>query len=116
MDAEVEVEITVEILVELETTLVVLGVVDEIDEVDVDVDVTVGDVIETLTGIEVVEAEIGIELEIDIDVESVLREVLSVTATDDGVLELKFPVNFMVRMKNLEMLTQWGSLSTDPAV
>lgn len=69
--------------VESVTTLVVLGVVDA--------DVSVGVVIETLTGIEVVEVEIGIELELDVDVPvgSVFRGVpLSATASD-GVLEFK---------------------------
>jgi hypothetical protein len=107
-DAVVEAEITVE--VELVTALIVLGVVDEVDEVDADVDVSVGVVIETLTGIEVDDIEIGIKLELA-DVKSVL--VLSV-AVSDGVLKLKNPSKFMVRMKYLEMLTLlrvWKSLS-----
>ena len=78
-DSEVEVETTVE--VELVTTLVVLGAVDVVGETDVVVDVSIGVVIETLTGTEV-EIVIGIELEFNVDVESVVIAV----AVSDGVL------------------------------
>ena len=66
--------------VELVTTLEVLGVVDEVDEVDADVEVTVGDVNEALT--EVVDSEMGIDSVIDVDAGIVPREVLSVTESD----------------------------------
>ena len=80
----VEVEITVEVELVAALVLVVLGVVNEVDKVDVEADVSVVGVV---TGIEVDEVEIGSKPELVV-VKSVLREVLS-GIVSDGILELK---------------------------
>ena len=80
----VEVEIKVEVELVAALVLVVLGVVNEVDKVDVEADVSVVGVV---TGIEVDEVEIGSKPELVV-VKSVLREVLS-GIVSDGILELK---------------------------
>ena len=80
----VEVEITVEVELVAALVLIVLGVVNEVDKVDVEADVSVVGVV---TGIEVDEVEIGSKPELVV-VKSVLREVLS-GIVSDGILELK---------------------------
>ena len=84
----VEVEIKVEVELVAALVLVVLGVVNEVDKVDVEADVSVVGVV---TGIEVDEVEIGSKPELVV-VKSVLREVLS-GIVSDGILELKKKTN-----------------------
>ena len=101
-----EAEITVE--VEVVAALEVLGAEEEV-KADVNADVSVAEVvIERETGTEVDEVEVVGKPEL-VDVESVVREVFSGTASD-GVLELKKKIykKSIVRMKkNWRGLRSW---------
>ena len=105
-------EVDVETPVELVTVVGVAGVTDAVDE-DEDADVDVEG-----TRVESVDSEVGIKLEINVDGVGVVSVTMPVPVpvpvpapVSDVLLELKLKF-FMVRMKNLEMLTQLWQLGS----
>ena len=102
-----EAEITVE--VEVVAMLEVLGAEEEVVKADVVADVSVAEVvIERETGTEVDKVEVVGKPEL-VDVESVVREVFSGTASD-GVLELKkkkYKKSIVRMKKNWRGLRSW---------